>query len=46
METARIPVQPRKISGRRRWDVEQKLAALREWKEGLPLQELRRPLNC
>ena len=45
MEAVTIPVQSRKVSGRKRWDVEQKLAVLREWKEGLPLQELCRPFN-
>ena len=40
MEAVTIPVQSRKVSGRKRWDVEQKLAVLREWKEGLPIQEL------
>ncbi|MGH8003947.1 MAG: transposase [Limisphaerales bacterium] len=40
METTTLPVQPRKISGKKRWDVEQKLAILREWKEGLPVQEV------
>jgi transposase-like protein len=40
MEAVTMPVQSRKVTGRKRWDVEQKLAVLREWKEGLPLQEL------
>ena len=38
METTTMPVQSRKVSGRKRWNVEQKLAVLREWKEGLSLR--------
>ena len=37
METAVMPVQR---GSRKRWNAEQKLAVLREWKEGLPVQEL------
>ncbi|MCI0596103.1 MAG: transposase [candidate division Zixibacteria bacterium] len=37
METAVMPVQK---GGRKRWTVEQKLSVLREWKEGLPVQEV------
>ena len=37
METAVMPVLK---GGRKRWTVEQKLLVLREWKEGLPVQEV------
>ncbi len=37
MEVAVMPVQR---GGRKRWTVEQKLAVLREWKEGIPAQEV------
>jgi len=37
MEVAVMPVQK---GNRKRWTVEQKLAVLREWKEGIPAQEI------
>jgi transposase-like protein len=37
METAVMPVLK---GGWKRWTVEQKFSVLREWKEGLPVQEL------
>ncbi len=37
METAVMPVQK---GSRKRWTVEQKLVVLREWKEGLLVQEV------
>ena len=37
MEVAVMPVQR---GSRKRWNVDQKLAVLREWKEGMPVQEL------
>lgn len=39
METVMKPVQNGR-GGRRRWSGEQKLAVLREWKNGVPLEEV------
>jgi transposase-like protein len=39
METVVRPVQNGR-GGRRRWNAEQKLAVLQEWKNGVPLEEV------
>jgi len=40
METAVRPVQNNGRGMRRRWNSEQKLAVLQEWKNGVPLEEV------
>ena len=40
METAVRPVQNNGRGVRRRWNAEQKLAVLQEWKNGVPLEEV------